>query len=52
MLSETGLIRWEQWRGRCCRELGTSQTYKNFTHDDISKATRLVSVRSTVISVK
>ncbi|RRT82406.1 hypothetical protein B296_00014450 [Ensete ventricosum] len=52
MLSETGIIHWQQWRGGCCRELGTSQTYENFTHDKISKTTRLVSIRSTTISVK
>ncbi|RRT31394.1 hypothetical protein B296_00052645 [Ensete ventricosum] len=32
-LSETGLIRWQQWRGECCRELGTSQTCRSFTHN-------------------
>ncbi|RWW78617.1 hypothetical protein BHE74_00013163, partial [Ensete ventricosum] len=46
MLSETGLIRWQQWRGECCHELGTSQTCGNFTHDDISKMTQLVLIKS------
>ncbi|RZS06647.1 hypothetical protein BHM03_00037340 [Ensete ventricosum] len=50
MLSKTGLILWQQWRVGCCQELGTSQTCKNSTHDNVSKMTRLVSIRSTAIS--
>ncbi|RRT31625.1 hypothetical protein B296_00045658, partial [Ensete ventricosum] len=52
MLSKTRLIRWQQWMSGCYRELGTSQTYENFTHDVISKMTQLVLIRCTTISVK
>ncbi|RRT60427.1 hypothetical protein B296_00039910 [Ensete ventricosum] len=33
MLSEKGLIHWQQRKGECYRELGTFQIYENFMHN-------------------